>query len=399
MSVKRWGWYSVAMTAVIGGVHAAVAAASGSLAVSAEVVHNTTDLLTALAVVAGLKLATYKSVAFPYGLYKLENVIAVGLAGAIFVTAYEIARDAFVARPAPLVTETWMLAALAVTTVAAVAFAHFELRVAKAANSPALTADAKEYRIHVFTTGTALAALLGQRLDLPLDRPAAVVIVIAVTKVGWDLLADGMRALLDASLDAKTIENIRREIQGDPAVAEVKWVSGRNAGRFRFVEAAIVLRLHDLVQAEAATRRIEEKIRRAVPHLERILIRAEPLVSEEIRYAVPLADSQGATSEHFGEAPYFALVAVSRHDGSIAEWRIVANPHCGAPRAKGIRVAEWLASQKVDVVLVKEDLAGKGPGYVLGNAGVAWRVFTGASLNEALRSQRHTPPDTRAAHF
>ncbi|MCD6520289.1 MAG: hypothetical protein J7M05_10260 [Anaerolineae bacterium] len=32
-------------------------------------------------------------------------------------------------------------------------FSHFELRAGVRANSPALIADAKEHRVHVFTTG------------------------------------------------------------------------------------------------------------------------------------------------------------------------------------------------------------------------------------------------------
>ena len=52
-------------------------------------------------------------------------------------------------------------------------------------------ADAKEYRAHVFTTGIVFAALLAQWFDFPLDRVAALIIVVAIGKTGWDLLADG----------------------------------------------------------------------------------------------------------------------------------------------------------------------------------------------------------------
>jgi divalent metal cation (Fe/Co/Zn/Cd) transporter len=85
------------------------------------------------------------------------------------------------------------------------------------------------------------AALLAQRFNLPLDRVAALVIVVAIGKTGWELLSDGMRVLLDASLDADTTLEIRDTITAEPAVAELKWATGRNAGRFRFVEAEVVL--------------------------------------------------------------------------------------------------------------------------------------------------------------
>ena len=58
------------------GLHGVLALASGSLAVSAEVVHNLLDLLGAAAVLVGIRLAGRQSRRFPYGLYKVENMVA-----------------------------------------------------------------------------------------------------------------------------------------------------------------------------------------------------------------------------------------------------------------------------------------------------------------------------------
>ena len=43
MPIERWGWYSIGINLVLVAVHAAIAAASGSLAVAAELMHNLTD--------------------------------------------------------------------------------------------------------------------------------------------------------------------------------------------------------------------------------------------------------------------------------------------------------------------------------------------------------------------
>jgi len=384
VNLERWGWYSIAVNVALGLINLVIARASGSLAVEAEMVHNLVDLLTAVAVLIGLRLSTRKSKDFPYGLYKLENVVAVGLALMIFFTAYEIARDAFL-EPTRLATvDPWMLVGVVVATAIPLVFSHFELRAGSAANSPSLIADAKEYRTHVFTTGIVFAALLAQRFNLPLDRIAALVIVVAIAKTGWELLSDGMRVLLDASLDADTILQIRDIIAAEPTVAELKWATGRNAGRLRFVEAEVALRVRDLERAEAITRRIEEQIREAVPHVDRVLIHAEPMERTHLRYAAPLSDAAGTLSEHFGEAPYFALVTVRLADEAIEERQIVVNPHREVEKAKGIRVAEWLVAQKVDVVLLKESLRGKGPVYVFGDAGVEMRETATTTLEEAL---------------
>jgi hypothetical protein len=97
-------------------------------------------------------------------------------------------------------------------------------------------------------------------------------------------------------------------------VAEVKWVTGRNAGRFRFVEAGVALRVATLDKAELVMRRIETSVRAALPHVERVLIHVEAPAAPYVRYVVPLAARDGKVSQHFGEAPFFALVAVGRSD-------------------------------------------------------------------------------------
>ncbi len=378
----RWGWYSIAVNVALIAIHGLIAVGSGSLAVAAELIHNSVDLAAAGVVVAGLKLAMHKSKAFPFGLYKVENLIAAGLAIMIFFTAYEIARSVFLEAAVPLRVDGWMLASLLVTMAIPLVFSHFEMRVARATNSPALMADAREYRVHAYTTGLAFVALLSAWIDWPLDRIAALIIVIAVAKTGWDLLVDALRVLLDASLDAKDLGEIRRLIEGDPAITEVKWMTGRNAGRFRFVEAGVTVRATGLEHAQAALRRVENAVRTAVPQVERILLHVEARASEHERCAVPLNDLAGTVSDHFGEAPYFAIVTVQRTSGAVAEQKVCPNPHHAEGRAKGIRVAEWLASQKVDRVFLPKSIEGKGPAYVFREAGIAVEPARASTIEE-----------------
>jgi cation diffusion facilitator family transporter len=386
MKLEHWGWYSIALNTLLAVLHATVATASGSLAVTAELIHNAADILSAAAVLAGLNLAMRKSKAFPYGLYKVENVVAVGLAAMIFVSAYEIGCKALLAPVTAVHADGWMLGILAVTGTLPLVFGHFELRAGHAANSPALIADAKEYRVHAFTTGLAFAALASQWLDIPLDHVTALLIIVAVVWMGWGLLRDAMRVLLDASLDAETLLVIGNIIDADPAVRDIKWITGRNAGRFRFVEAGVVLRVAELNKAEAALLRIEARVRAAVPHVERALIHVEASASSYVRYAIPLANLNGTLSRHFGEAPYIALVDAQHSDDAIKEQRIVSNPHAKEAKAKGIRVAEWLVTQKIDVLLTREDVSRKGPAYVLRAAGVELRMTDRQTVDEAVLS-------------
>jgi cation diffusion facilitator family transporter len=347
-------------------------------------VHNLVDLLTAIGVLVGLKLSTRKTRDFPYGLYKLENVITVILALMTFVTAYEIARNALLGAVTDAHVNVWMLGGTIVATAIPLIFSRFELQAGREANSPALIADAREYQAHVFTTGVVFAALLAQWLNVPLDRIAALLIVIAISKTGWELLSDGMRVLLDASLEPDTLLQIRELMLAEPAVVELQWITGRNAGRYRFVEANVTLRVDDLEKAEAVTQRIEAHIQEQVAHIERVLIHAEPTQRPLLTYALPLADRDGHLDQHFGEAPYYALVKINRETQAIEEQNVIANPFLSVEKAKGIKVAEWLVDHKIDVVIVKESLQGKGPVYVFNDAGVTMHPSDAATLSTTL---------------
>ena len=394
-------WASIAVNIFLSLLNLAIAAASGSLAVAAEMVHNLVDLVASVAVLAGVKISERESRAFPYGLYKVENVVAVGVAILIFFTGYEIAKEALFAEAGVATVSGWMLVGVALSAVVPFAFSVYEMRVGRALNSPSLMADAAEYRVHVFSSGVVFVALIGQMVGLPLDRYAALVIVVLIAKTGWELLSDGMRVLLDASLDAETLDQVRTIVEADPAVVELRSLVGRNAGRYRFLEADVALRVDDLEKAHAVGQRIERAIRDQVPHVERVLVHYEPRVRTHLRYAVPLADAGGTVSAHFGEAPFFGLVTVRIGDGqssdklspadqrgpTVERQEVVANPYTDVEKAKGIRVGEWLVSLKADVVLLREDVHGRGPAYVFADAGVETRLTGASTLAELLAEQ------------
>ena len=125
-------------------------------------------------------------------------------------------------------------------------------------------------------------------------------------------------------------------------------------------------------------------------HLERALIHALPVRREVRRIAVPLSDESGAVSDHFGTAPYLALDDVRARDGRIEEHRIVANPHAGEPLGRGLRVAQWLLENEVDVLITADDIREKGPGYALKEAGIAVIVSQERTLESALDTLRRS---------
>ena len=47
----------------------------------------------------------------------------------------------------------------------------------------------------------------------------------------------------------------------------------------------------------------------------------------------------------------------------------IDNPHLGLEKSKGIKVAQFLLGYKPDVIITREKLSGKEPGYAFVDAG------------------------------
>ena len=381
---ERVALYSILVNVFLLGLNLVMAMYSGSLAILAETAHNLADLAASAAVWVGLRLSQRKSAAFPYGLYKVENVAAIVVGLFIFLTAYEIAKEALVESGRAIVMHPVILLGVMTSALVPWLFSRYELRVAQAVNSPSLTADAREFQAHVLSSGVVFASLLGQWIGWPLDGPAALLIVLWIVRAGWETLTAGMRVLLDASIDAETLQRVRRVIERQHAVVEIRSLVGRNAGRYRFLEAEIGVRVQSVEKAHGVSHAIETEIRNEIPFVERVLIHVEPVSKVVVRIAVPLTDQTGAVSRHFGLAPYFALIDRHVATGHTVSQTIIANPFTGHPKGRGLEVAHWLLEQHVDVVVTPDDIRDKGPGHALGDAGVTVILSEATTLTQAI---------------
>jgi cation diffusion facilitator family transporter len=383
-SLEKWGWGSIGINIMLSLLNFGISFASGSLAVGAEMTHNLVDLTASVVLLIGLKISHRQSKDFPYGLYKVENFVAVAVSALIFFTAYEIVERALFGSLGKVTVKSWMLLGVVLSAAIPLVFSSYQINVGKKSNSPSLIASAQEYRTHVFSSGIVLAALVAQLTGVRIDRWAALFVIVFILKTGWDLLRDGMRVLLDASLDSATLSEVNKIIESDPATVKVRTLTGRNSGRYRFMEAEVEFRVNDLREAHAVSERIEQAIRDRVPYVERVLIHYEPAARKNLRYAFPLATADGKLSDHFGESPYFSFVTLSSIDNAIEKQEVVPNPYWQEEKAKGIKVAEWLVAQKIDKVFVKESLQGKGPEYVLANSGIEIFTFDESMLDSAI---------------
>jgi len=341
---------------------------SGSIALKAEAFHTMADLMASLSILGGLKIAKRKSKLFPHGLYKIENLMAVIVSLAVFYAGYEIIVDTMSANTVVIKNSAIAIICLVVSIITTFIFARYEWQIGKEINSPILLADAKHVHIDVFSNVVVLIAIISSYIGYDFDKIAAIVIVCFITKTGMAILKDGIKVLLDASIDHETLREVEKIIINTAKVSELKNLSGRNSGRFKFIEAIIVVATYDLDEAHCIADKIEHDIKNKVRNIDEVLIHYEPICKTEIVYALPLTCSKEKIHEHFGEAPYFMLARFKPESKVAFKVDILENPYDNTEKSKGILTAEFLAKEKVDKVVSRHTFNNKGPMYVFSNA-------------------------------
>lgn len=376
--------YSTVLNLSLTAAKGIIALYSGSTAVLSETVHSLTDVFGSLSVWGGIALSKKKSPRFPWGLYKAENIAAAVSALFIFIVAYEIAKGIFVDRTQHLSNINFSVAALFLVAIPVYLFARYEKKKAKVLNSPSLTADAEHWLSDLAPIGVVAAGLAASRMFSYADKVAALIVIVFVLRSGYGIMKDSVKSLLDASVDAETLNKLKTVVSGFREVEQIIAINARNSGRFIFAYLDLRLSVKKLKDAYSVTARIEESVRRDIPFIERVIIRYGPIEKGYVRYAVPLSDRAGNVSEHFGSAPFIACWNVDVLSGKVLTQEIIENLFSGIEKGKGIKLAELIVEQGVDIVYTRELFGGKGPEYVLSDAGMEVKPTDLKTLRELM---------------
>jgi len=386
--------YSCLLNAAFMGIKLGLGEVSGSLALRADAVHSLADVVSSLTIFVGIAISGRKTRTFPEGLYKVENLVALLSSLFIFYAAFKIGHEAVFGESLGSLQNTpLVVGGIVVIVTAAFFFSRYELKVGLQSGSPSLVADAKHVATDLLSTLVILVSVVGHHLGFAIDRYVAVFVAALVARIGYVILVDSLKVLLDATLDFATLDGIRKILEDHPDVMEVVFVGGRSSGRYRFVEIALILDTRLLREAHDITSHLEEQILDRWPDIDKILIHYEPERKDVLIVAVPLdvpageAPSEASIlSDHFGEAPVFALISKQVRGGQVALKSSLHNPFVALERHKGVRVAELLADEGVDEVLTRTDLRGKGSGYALEALQVRTGITQAKNLDALLRA-------------
>ena len=229
---EKTAWMSILTNLVLVSIKVSVTLVSGSLAVKADALHSLSDVISSAVILIGIKISKRTSRDFPYGLYKIENLVALATSLLILYAGFEIAKEVFAGPGRPLPSRLPLaVGGIIATILIAWLFSRYELKKGHETGSPSLVADARHIWTDMLSSLIILASLLSAGIGLSLDRYAAVIVVLFISRSAFTIFLDAVRVLLDASLAHASLNHIREIVLADPRVVTVNGLWGRASRR------------------------------------------------------------------------------------------------------------------------------------------------------------------------
>ncbi|ADU97268.1 cation diffusion facilitator family transporter [Thermovibrio ammonificans] len=386
---KRIALYSVLVNLFLSVLKIVAGIVSGSAALVADGIHSLADLAAAVSVLAGIVIANMKVEGFPYGLYKVENMISLVSAFAIFFAGYEIARDVlFSSHPPQMKNLPVALGAVVVTIVVTYLFSRYERKKGEELNSPSLIADSEHVKTDMLSSIVVLVGVLANYFGLWwLEKLAVLVIVVLIFHAGYEIMVEALKVLLDASIDRETLDKVKALLMSHPLVKKVKYVTGRSSGSYRFIEAEVVVATNDLEKAHRIVHEVEARVKNEVPFIEKIIIHFEPQERQFSRFAVPVDGDK--VCSRFADCP--EILILRREGESFSVEKRIPNPAKDFKFGKCIELVEFLAREGVDCIAVNNLPLGKGVIYALSSYDLGMKLVPVESVGELVEALKRDP--------
>jgi cation diffusion facilitator family transporter len=263
-----------------------VAVITGSISILAQAVDSSLDLLAVIVTFIAIRIATKPADReHPFGHGKMENIAAIVQAGLIFAAGGLIIYSAVerIITGARVELAEAGIGVMLVSMIASIFLSRYLFKVAKAADSIVLQANAQNIAVDVYSTAAVLAGLVAVRftgLNI-LDPIIAMAVAGLILKTGYDVLRGSFGGLIDVKLPEAEETVIRACIMKyNYRMVAFHDLRTRKAGSYRYIDLHLVMPKNESVEeAHRLCDRLERDIRNKLPRAH-ITIHVEPCTTE-----------------------------------------------------------------------------------------------------------------------
>jgi len=215
-----------------------------SQALIADGVHSLSDLATDFLVLYAAKHAHRAADEdHPYGHGRIETLATVGLGIALIGIALGIGYDAMRRMNSPdlLLDPGWIaLGVAALSVVSKEVIYQYTRNAAKRLRSNMLMANAWHSRSDAISSIVVVIGVAGAMMGYTyLDSVAAIAVAVMISKIGFELVLDSTKELIDTALEPEVTDAIRREVFNIDGVRALHMLRSRRSGSDALVDLHI----------------------------------------------------------------------------------------------------------------------------------------------------------------
>ncbi|WNK20240.1 cation diffusion facilitator family transporter [Halomonas piscis] len=254
----------------------------GSTALIADGIHSLSDLITNGFVLAAIHYGRQgPDHDHQYGHGRIETLTTLLLGSVLIFVAGGIAwssLDRLLSGRTVTAPGLWAIVLAGVALLSKEWIFRYTMRVAKRVQSKLLEANAWHARSDALSTVVVLVAMIAAQVGLGwVDAVAAIIVGLMVGKVGWDLLWDSARELVDTALPDDAQRQMYGVAEGVPGVESVHDLRTRQSAGWAMVDLHIVVAKRVSVsEAHEIGNEVSRRLRHAFPALTDVTFHIDP---------------------------------------------------------------------------------------------------------------------------
>ncbi|OPY13877.1 MAG: putative cation efflux system protein [Syntrophus sp. PtaB.Bin138] len=358
---QRVAFVSSLVTLGVAVVKGTIGVVYGSQLLIADAFHSAGDVVTVAASAFGLWLAARKkSEKFPYGLYRAETVASLFMGLLILWAGVEMARDGYLKLLKPEATgenPLFPAGAAILSIIANLFMAKRQKEAGEAINSQSLLAKSRDTWLDTYVSAIVLIGILLASRGIPHVEGCLILLIsLLILKLGAETLWVSVMSLLDANLDPDLQAEIGSMCAAIEGVRSVSHVRIRPSGPFRMVDCTIQTSPDlSLYKAHELADQVEEVIVSGHRDIDTVFVHVEPYRRESLLALIPVMSVNGLESvihEHFGRAPYFAIVRIGREDATLEDFYY--NEFLDEKLHIGVKITKAISGAGVDILFTKQ---------------------------------------------
>lgn len=279
---EKWAIYGVVGNIILTTLKALAGIVGHSGAMIADSIHSASDIFASAVVYISLKIAKKPAdECHPYGHGKAEAIstaivgimlLAAGVT--IMKTAFNTIREGSMEAPGIIA----LYAAILSIVIKEIMY-RLTYKVGKKINSPSTIANAMDHRSDAFSSVATFIGIGGAIIGFPiLDPIAGIVVSLFILKMSIDILKDGIRQIMDSSIEDEKISSIRENVLSVDGVKDTHGIRVRQSGPNYIVDLDICvdkdIPLHEAHEIGDAVR---SKIYKSVDKIYEVRVHVDPM--------------------------------------------------------------------------------------------------------------------------